>query len=106
MKLLTRIFIVLPFLIILALIGTAVVVGINLHQLERKTWHYLTDERDYKDEDIEQIKARLGKLPLYQAHVTFQDEPQNIYVYRRIQDRIIQIEPSSHYSPEQYKHAE
>lgn len=106
MKLLTRIFIVLPFLILLALIGTAVVVGINLHQLERNTWHYLTGTRDYKDEDIKQIRAKLGKLPLYQAHVTFQDEPHHTYVYRRIKDRIIQIEPSSHPSPEQYKHAE
>lgn len=107
MKFVQRIFIIVP---VLFLITAAIIVGViyfNLHSLKQQTRNYLTNHRNYTSTEIHSINAKLAKLPLYQAVVVFADEPENTYIYRHLNGRIIQIHPPKpEASPEQFKHLE
>lgn len=107
MKILQRIFIIVPFLFLITIGSIIGVVYFNLHSLEKQTHNYLIHHNGYTSSEIHSIKAKLAKLPLYQAVVIFKDEPENTYIYRKLTGQIIQIHPpKADASPEQFKHLE
>ncbi|MFC9778128.1 DUF3139 domain-containing protein [Paenibacillus chitinolyticus] len=79
----------LVFLVIVIL----VVIRINERSLEKELKNYLIQEKRYREDDIEQVSSKFGKMPQYAVFVSFKDEPEVTYSYVK-KDKWIQLGPS------------
>lgn len=81
------------------------VVTYKKHTLEVETRNYLIS-KGYEEEDVAHIHCTIKKLSLFTAEVTFTDEPDVVYQYKKDEGTIIQIGISDSQERETYKHLE
>lgn len=97
--------------IILALISIICTIFIftnnKVHQLEREVLLYL-EKQGYDRDDIQEIKGKISKAPLYNITVIFKDEPRVQYHYTRLDDQGIRQYDATRFYDEKYnyKHLE
>lgn len=104
MKRIKWIVIIITLLIIITPVSVYGYVKYKNYSLEKATQQYLMD-KGYEEEIIS-IEAKLKKLSLFTAEVTFKDEPDIIYNYKKEDSKIIQIGPESYRENYEFKHLE
>lgn len=75
------------------------------YTLEKETCEYL-QTIGYKETEILDIKSKIKKLSLFTAEVTFKDEPDITYDYKKDGKKIIQISPTIDKPNYKFKHLE
>lgn len=98
-------------LIILGIVFAIAYINFQLTDLEKQTYTYLTEQKDYEKSDILTVKAKLKKLSRWTAEVVFVDEPQVTYDYKLVKgEGLIQIGASDpdieNWKEYQHKHLE
>ncbi|GIP19426.1 hypothetical protein J40TS1_50680 [Paenibacillus montaniterrae] len=98
-------------LIILGIVFAIAYINFQLTDLEKRTYAYLTEQKNYEKSDILTVKARLKKLSRWTAEVVFADEPQVTYDYKLVKgEGLIQIGASDpdidNWKEYQHKHLE
>lgn len=73
--------------------------------LEKETFNYLIS-KGYEKKDIVKIESKIKKLSLFTAEVTFEDEPNITYDYKKDGTEIIQIGPTFNEDDYDFKHLE
>ena len=97
--------------LILGIVFAIAYINFQLTDLEKQTYTYLTEQKNYEKSDILTVKAKLKKLSLWTAEVVFADEPQVTYDYKLVKDEgLIQIGASDpdidNWKEYQHKHLE
>ncbi|QYR20902.1 DUF3139 domain-containing protein [Paenibacillus sp. sptzw28] len=98
--------VVVSILIVAFTVGAALYINFKLNSLESRIFQYLTTQKHYEKDEISNIDGAIGKLPFYQIRVIFKDEPNNVYIYREANNRIVQIYPDESKDSGEFKHKE
>ena len=77
-----KIFSVVGMIIILSPLICLGYVEYRLHRLEKVTYTYLYDVKNYAEKEVLSVKGNMKKLSLFTVEVIFSDEPAIMYDYK------------------------
>ncbi|MFF2155661.1 DUF3139 domain-containing protein [Paenibacillus chitinolyticus] len=95
-------------LVVLLVVGGTVFVtmSVKANNLKKEVQIHLKN-KGYKESEIKNVEGKISKTPQYVARVTFNDEPDIVYLYTKNENGVVQfnatlIQDNSY----QYKHKE